>query len=156
MADIRPATADDIDDLVRLGQALHAESPRYSRRRFDPQKVRDLTAQVLQMDTAAIFVATSLGQVIGLFVIVATSDWFGPDLHATDLVVYVDPAHRGGTAFPKLVRAVEEWARAKGVLDLDIGVSTGIHTMRTVCVYERLGYTLGETRVVSKTMSHGD
>jgi GNAT superfamily N-acetyltransferase len=156
VAEIRRATAADVEALVAMGRALHAESPRYRDMPLDEGKLRRLADACIAIDDAAVLVAVAAGEVVGMFVGSVQERWFGPDRYATDLTVYVKPAHRGGSAFHRLAKAFEAWARERGVTEIDIGVSTDVHTDRTVCAYERMGYTLSPTRIVVKTLTdHG-
>lgn len=159
MAKVRRAGAADLSILVEMGRALHAESPRYRGMRYDPDKVRRLARELtgnLLAELGAVFVAEEAGEVVGVAAVVAAERWFGPDRYVTDLTMYVKPEHRGGSAFVKLVKALEDWAAQQGVQDIDLGVSTDVHTDRTVRAYERLGYTLSPTRIITKKLHHGD
>ena len=159
MAEVRRATAADVEALVAMGRALHAESPRYREMRFDAEKVRRLARDMLGTllgGNTCVLVAETGGEIVGMCALVLSERWFGPDLFVTDLTVYVKPEPRGSSAFVRMVRAMEAWARAQHALELDIGVSTDIGTDRTVCAYLRLGYKLSPTRIVTKTLHHGD
>jgi GNAT superfamily N-acetyltransferase len=140
VARIRRACTADLNALVAMGRAMHAESPRYRAMDFDPVKVRAVAGRLMAGDAGMVFLAT-IGE-----------RWFGPDRYVTDLVVYVRPEHRGGSAFFRLVCALEGWAAQQGVLQVDLGVSTGVQVEQTVRAYERLGYTLDATRVVTKKL----
>lgn len=154
MAKVRRATLGDLSAMVALGQAMHQESPRYRDMQFDTAKVGRLLQHLVTAGDAAgvVLVAEEGGLLIGGAIGIAGERWFGPDRYVTDLAVYLSPDHRGGRAFMRLVDAFEEWTAAQGVTKLDIGVSTGVHVERTVCAYERLGYTLDPTRIVTKTL----
>lgn len=152
MVSARRATPQDLDVIVRMGEAMHAESPRYRGANFDAAKVLALAVRMLEEPSAGLFVAESGRQVIGMAAVVAADRWFGHDRYVTDLAIYLQPEHRGNGAFVRLVWAVEEWAIGQGVQELDLGVSTGVEAERTVRAYTRMGYTLLPTRVVSKRL----
>lgn len=159
MAKVRRAGSADIEPMIEMGRALHQESPRYRTMRYDPDKLRRVAARLqgtLLAEDGVMLVAEAGGQVVGMLVGILAERWFGPDRYATDLTVYVRPEHRGGTAFVRLVAAFEAWAREQGVDEVDIGISTDIHAERTVHAYERLGYRLSPTRIVTKTLNHGN
>lgn len=157
MADIRRATPADIEALLAMAAAMHAESPRYRSMQFNPEKLRNLAQAITSAphEEATILVAAAGGEILGMFVGLIAQRWFGDDRFATDLAVYVKPEHRRGGLFFRLVRAAEEWATGHGIEDLDIGVSTDVHTEETVHAYLRMGYTLSPTRVVTKKLQHG-
>lgn len=153
MTIIRRARREDLPALVAMGHALHDESPHYSRTGFAPEKLQRLYDQLqgtLLAEQGAVLVAESSGEVIGMAVCVATERWFSHDLYVTDLTVYVRPEHRGGPAFPKLVRAIEAWAELQGIPELILGVSTEIHAEATVRMYERMGYHLSGYAMVKR------
>lgn len=153
MADVRLAQLADVAAIVEMGRAMHAESPTYRDTSFDPDKVARLAEALIGGDAPGVLlVATARGELAGLFAGVAVQRWFGDDWVATDIAVYVKPDHRGGSAFARLVRAFEAWAADRGIPEVTIGVTTGVHAERTVHAYQRLGYTLAGPSPLSKTL----
>jgi GNAT superfamily N-acetyltransferase len=158
VAEIRRATGSDVEAMIAMGRALHDESPRYRGMAYSPDKLRRLArrlAGTLLAEDAAMFVAFEGDEVIGMAVPVIAERFFSDERYVTDLTLYVKPEHRGGRVFFRLVRAVEDWARGQGVMDLALGVSTAIHPEATVHAYQRLGYTL-DGYTLTKTLNHGD
>lgn len=153
MAKVRPAVPEDIPELVAMGQAMHAESPRYRGMPFNAKKVEQLATRVVsgQAPMAVCLVAESPGgALVGMFVGMLAERWFNDEWFATDLTVYVSPGARGSTAFPRLKDAFEKWCASKGVLDLAIGVTTEIEAQRTVHTYEKAGYRLAGYTMVKQ------
>ena len=147
MAEIRRARPEDIEALIEMGRALHAESPNYEDEPFEPEVLRAwlherLHAGTLLTDNSAVFVAEQGGSIVGVLVAIVVPRWFNRSSIAAELTLYVAPAHRGGRTLPKLARAFEAWARKQGAVSATLGVSTGIHAERTVCAYSKLGYRL--------------
>lgn len=146
MAEIRRATAGDVDALVEMGRALHAESPEYRDEPFEPEVLRKwLHARLvttLLADDNAVFVALVAGEIVGVLVAIIVPRWFNSRRIAAELTLYVAPAHRGGRAFPRLVEAYKAWAEGEGATRAALGISTGIHPERTVRAYQRLGAKL--------------
>jgi GNAT superfamily N-acetyltransferase len=145
VADVRRATAADFPALIAMGRALHDESPRYRDKPFNPDKLLRMGARLqgtLLSEDAAIFVAESGGQPVGMAIPVIAERFFNDERFVTDLTVYVKPEHRGSSAFFRLIRALEAWATEQGVEDKALGVSTEIHADKTVRAYEKLGYRL--------------
>jgi hypothetical protein len=70
-----------------------------------------------------------------------TEYYFGKDLIAQDLLLFVDPTKRGGLAAVKLITAFEDWAFAKGVKEVCPASSTMVAPERTAMLYNLLGYT---------------
>lgn len=150
---IRRATDADLEALIAMGQALHDESPRYQGMGFSPAKLRRLYENLkgtILAEGGCVFVAVQGGEVIGMTVGVAADRWFSDERYVTDLTLYVKPEHRNGTAFRRLVRALEGWAAEQGIQDMALGVSTEIHAERTARAYERMGYRLAGYTMVKR------
>jgi GNAT superfamily N-acetyltransferase len=151
MTVVRRATYSDLEEIVAMGRAMHEESPRYRGMRFDGDKVRRLAIHIMmQPEFGVVFIVEAGAQLAGLAAVVAAERWFGPDRYLTDLAVYLKPEHRGNGAFLRLVQAVEEWASEHGIEQIDLGVSTDVQPERTVRAYERMGYTLCPTSIMTK------
>lgn len=145
MASIRPATRDDLPALIAMGQHLHDESPRYQGMKFNPSKLErlfDTLQGTLLSKPGCVFVAVEGEYIIGMTVGIIAERWFSDEFYLTDLTMFVKPENRGGTAFPKLVHALERWAKSEGITEIALGVSTEIHAKETASMYERLGYRL--------------
>lgn len=141
---VRPAVEGDIPTMVRLGRRLHAESPRYRDRHFDPDKVTGIARAVIAQGGA--HVAEDDGKIVGLIAGFVVEHWFGRDKMASDFTFYVAPEARGGRAALMLVRAFEAWAISQGVKDIVPGVSTELNVEGVAAFYNRLGYrTYGAT-----------
>ena len=70
-----------------------------------------------------------------------TEQFFGRDLYAFDVALYIEPPYRGsGFAAARMIREFEKWAAGNGVAEIHLGVSTGVNTARTAEFYKRLGY----------------
>lgn len=81
-------------------------------------------------------------EIVGAIGAVALPHPLGGDLYADEVMFWVVPAHRGGTIGPKLLEALEAWARQKSVRVLKcsspVGANLGDH-------YKRLGFVEVET-----------
>jgi len=152
---IRQATIEDLPSLIEMGRALHAESPRYRGMAFSEAKLirlfDDLHGTLLSKPGVC-FVAERDGYVIGMTVGIIAARWFSEELFLSELTMYVKPEHRGGTAFRRLVDAMEQWAALEKVGPPVFGVSTDVHPERTVKAYERMGYQLAGYTMVK---NHG-
>lgn len=138
---IRPATHDDIDVIIALGRKMHAESPRYSRLSFCPDKLRATLNQLLSIDDGIVLLYERGGQVIGGFMGFITTHWFSHELIANDLALFLDPNHRGGMAAVRLVKRYIEITKARGVDPefIQIGISTGVHLEETEQLFSLIG-----------------
>lgn len=137
---IREMSQGDVHKALSLAADMHQES---WFRDFDFDVAKALSIwdrKVAQPDRWCLFVAEDDNKIIGVFAGAAHEHFFGTDLVSTDLILYVDPAHRGGSAAPRLIKAYEEWATKIGCKDITIGVSTGVNTERTARLFEKLGF----------------
>lgn len=142
MAKVRLATEDDIPALVQLGAAMHAESPRYNRFAFDAEKTQGFIRNLVVSPVGFAAVAEEAGALVGMLGGIAIEHFFGHDLTAVDVAVYVAPAHRGGSIALRLVQEFEHWAQSVGAREALLGVSTEVQPERTSKLYTRLGYRL--------------
>ena len=136
---IRQGDVDDIMQLVELGKEMHEEAPSFNQMDYDPKKLVQLG--IVLSEQGGMFLAEKDNdEVIGMFLGVIVPHFFGSDLMANDLCLFVKKKYRGGTAAPRLVKAFEKWAFASGAKVLRYGVSTGVEAERTLKLYEKLGY----------------
>ena len=61
---------------------------------------------------------------------------------ASDLGFYVKPDYRGSSAAPRLLRAIENWARSMGAKQFCMGQSLGGKVDAMRAFYERSGYQI--------------
>ena len=139
MAIVRPARLEDVDEIIDLGELLHGESG-YSRLPFDRDKVGALICGLISEVDGVVFVAESDGRIIGGIAGGITEYWFCSVRHAFDFSFFVHPDHRGGSAAFRLLCAFERWAKDAGAVEIDIGITTGIHEEKTQRFYEKMGF----------------
>lgn len=138
MTQVRLAEARDIAELLVLGRALHSESDRYRGIPFSDDRA-GATLGMLQRN-GWLFVAEHHGELVGFLAMMVFPHMFSDTLMASDVSLYVSPAHRGGMLGARLVRQFEHTAAAAGAREGILGISTGIHQDKTAALYERLGY----------------
>jgi GNAT superfamily N-acetyltransferase len=138
---IRRAVSADIPTLVSLGRAMVAESPTHSRFGYSEGKVTHaLICMLAQPLTALVIVSEVDGVIDGLAICEISSHWFSDDLVAQEMVVYVAPEKRGSLRAARLVAGLDSWAQAMGAKLLLAGCTTGVDVVRTIELYERLGF----------------
>lgn len=147
---IRPATHADIGAMLVLAEAMHAES-RFARRRFSLDKMAALFSSLIDSDDGLVLVAERDGVVHAVFAGYVAEDWFGPDRMSGDFGLFVRPDSRGGLDAARLVKAYVRWARERGVVEPEVGISTGIHTETTTRLYEALGF-----QRIGQLLSHAE
>lgn len=143
MTSVRLATIDDVPQIVKLGAIMHAESPRFSRFKYVPDKVATIARTMIELPHNIVIVAEQRGVgVIGLFAGFVAEHYFSTDKFASDAAVFIAPAFRGGSAYPRMLKMFEEWAIMKGAVEIAPGISTEVRAERTLELYQKLGYRL--------------
>jgi len=138
---IRPATLDDLDRILDLGEQLHKESPRWSRLSFNRAKAAEFIAQLILGPAGVVFVAEKDGVVVGGIAGMAAAHWCSDDIVAQEVSLFMDPGARGSMAAVRLICALTAWGEIKGAEWLQAGTSTGLDPERTAGLYERLGFS---------------
>ncbi len=137
---IRKMREEDVSTCIELGRLMHDESF-YRDNDYDERKLWAMWDQSVQNPHQfCMRVAEKDEEVFGLFVGYRYEHFFGYDICSSDLLLYIKPEYRGGTAAPRLIKAYEKWARESDVTEIQIGVSTGVREERTARLFERLGF----------------
>jgi GNAT superfamily N-acetyltransferase len=139
---LRRATPADIPALVAMGGRMHAESPRYSRYPYQPERIRRAVGLMLASPACFVLIAERDGAPAGFFGGMLSEHPFSGHFYAGDAAVYVTPECRGMSILPRMLRAFERWADDVGAEEVTLGVSTEVQTERTARLYSRLGYRL--------------
>jgi diamine N-acetyltransferase len=145
-AQIRLATIDDYGALAALwleGDSLHHSAlPDAFRQPVDPVRSRDWVGGILADPQAAIIVATSDGQVVGLLHVVERSVLNHPILierrfALIDSIVVARAAQHSGIG-RELMAQAESWAQGRGLAEIELSVWE--FNLRARSFYEELGY----------------
>lgn len=149
MTNVRFATPADIERCVELGARMHAESPRFSKFPYSPEKVKRMAAALIAGENSCVIVAEhrDIG-IIGFYGGFIAEHFFSEAKFAGDAAVFVSPSYRGGSAFVRMAMLFEEWARAHGAVEFAPGISTEVNPESVLKMYERLGYRLSGHLVV--------
>lgn len=138
MVRIRLATPADALALLALGHQMRDEGPNFLKLDFSLEKAALVIERLIAND--GILVACKGEQIVGLIAFVVVEHLWGRDLIASDVAIFVDPAHRGCSAFLRLVRAFEATTAERGVKMFELGVSAGIDNGKTAEMFAALGY----------------
>jgi GNAT superfamily N-acetyltransferase len=139
---IRPTEPVDTDYLILLAEMMRAESPAYRRLTIDPEKLKAIGDQsLLHPDRFCIRVAEHKGRIVGFILGYVNEVYFGHDLVASDLGLFVPQTNRGGRIALALIKAFEDWARDNGAGAVQLGITTGVQPERTGEFYQHLGYS---------------
>ncbi|SMG60161.1 GNAT family N-acetyltransferase [Cedecea sp. NFIX57] len=135
---IRPAGISDIPEVIRLSETMHQES-RYRELPYSGQKFAALLRRLIDSPDGMVAVAEKNGRIVGAIAAVITEHYFADAHISYELGLYVEKAHRGTLAGYRLAKEYIEWAKSKGVDQIDMGITTDIDEERTGKMYERLG-----------------
>ena len=121
MATIRPATMDDIPQIVEMAKRFYPESP-YPAIYGDMPKEQAAGLAIVAMQGMAesgivpgvMLVAEQGDALVGMLCVHIDPATFTPAVIAAELVWWMEPEFRGGMSAVRLVRAAEDDARAKG------------------------------------------
>ncbi len=135
---LRLATLEDLPALVVLGREMHATSS-YAPMDFDPERLKETITELMNKSQFVVVVEDTNGQVVGGMLGTVTQSWFGQDMVANDLALFVSQDARGGMAAVRLLKAFVQWAKLAGAKQIRPGVTTG-HA-RAEQLFDKLGFT---------------
>ena len=134
---IRFALACDVDRLVEMFGKLHAES-HYSNLPLSNEKLRAFFAGLI--DDGFLMVSQRDGKIIGMMAGAIHEHYFTDALFASDYVLYVEPAFRGGMTAARLLDSFTAWAIKAGADVVTVGTTTGINADQTGRFFEGMGF----------------
>ena len=137
--DIRQLAEADIPQITRLGRLMHDES-QYSYLHFSPDKVIAKCNDALVNPQIQCWVTVKDETVTGMMAGQVFEYEFGQSLIASDILVFVSPEHRGGTAFLRLVKEYIEWSKSLGAEMIFLNQTTGTAQEAVARLYQRIGF----------------
>ena len=137
-AKVRQAVYGDIDSIIDQGILCASLSPRYHKSGVGVEKMRSELPNLI--DGGGIFVAEAEGEIVGFMAGALVQEFFGNDLTAVEICLFVHPDHRGGTIARDLVKSFESWAWESGAERVQVGVSSEIRSELVVGLYRRMGF----------------
>jgi len=106
-----------------------------------------------RLQGTTLVIAEDAGVAAGFAFLEPAVDYFSGDRHGHVGMIAVTEAAEGRGAGAALMRAAEDWARARGYPMLTLNVFEGNRRARDV--YERFGYQVETVRYVKAIDSHG-
>ena len=134
---IRPAVSADVPRIVELVGHFLNQTPYGRLFDFDPDRLRLLADGVI-LDLGVILLAELDGVIVGMVAATALPEPYTGRPIAEELAWWVEPAHRQGAIGPKLLAALETWARTKGLALVKMVEPAG--TPGVGAYYRRRGY----------------
>ncbi len=135
---IRKADINDLHQIVRMAEIMHAESA-YKNIEFIPSMTEAFLKIVIEDENYVTVVDDHEGILRGAILGGISPYFFNPALRVCDISFYVRPEHRGSSCAPKMLRFYEEYAKQRGCKESYLGVSTGDETAGAF--YMKMGYT---------------
>jgi len=138
--ELRPATLNDVPELVKLGHAFIQEAPNYQARPYIMEKAAEHFARLISGGGAVLLVEHE-SQIAGGIVGRVGGDWFNDSKIAFDDVLYVKPEFRKTRAAYMLIQAFIRWAQLMGASRIQCGTTTGVESAACIRLYRHFGFT---------------
>lgn len=136
----RRAVAADIEALLPLCRAFHAESPVHRAYAFDDDKVRRLLAATIEDLAWLAMIALDDDEIVGMLLLYCMEMFFSAATEVGDLTFWVRPDKRGGRAAMYLMKAALAWSIEKGASKIQLGITTGINEDQARRFYAKYGF----------------
>jgi GNAT superfamily N-acetyltransferase len=137
---VRKATYGDLDTILGMGEMMHSESD-YATLNFEPAVFRRFLENLIPSPEGIAFVyENEANQVVGFMLAMIGSPYFTSDKVANEILLYVDPASRGGRGGYRLIKAYREEAIRLGAKHISLCNSTNIDSNRVSALYTHMGF----------------
>jgi len=136
----RPHDWHDIMDMIELGARMHAEG-NFHGLDYSREKCAKLGQQLLNNDAYFSRVCEYNDEIIGMMICFTSEFYFGHDLIAQDMLLYIDKSRRGGVAALRMIEQYVEWATEQGCKEVQLGITTGINDKAVAKLYDRAGFS---------------
>lgn len=142
MYSTRRIRVEDVPRVVELLQYMHNNS-RYNRLTYDAPKMAELlTVAATADDMVCLVCVNSNNEIIGATGGIVSQPGFARELLAYKQFLVLDPQARGFVQAKLLLRALEEWARSRGAIVLNLFVDYGPDDARVARFCQRAGFVL--------------
>ena len=118
---------------------MHAES-KYRCYNFDPLKLANTISELIEARKGIALVAVVQGKIVGGLIGYLAEHYFGNDLAAYGLALFIDADHRNGMVGPRLIKQYVEHAREKGASEIVFANTTRYEMERVGRLFLRLGF----------------
>lgn len=138
---IRPAAISDLSRLEGMGAKFFAASGLEKWFRYKPRCFSQVCADLMTSSQGVILVGEKQTGAVGMAAVVAYPVWFDSEhMTAQELFWWVEPLNRGSTMGAALRNGLEDWAREKGCLTIEMGALEASRPEALERLYERKGY----------------
>lgn len=144
---IRPATSEDLEAILDMGERFIAFGPHGKYVNADRAQLRAGVAAFMQ--AGVILLAESDGRTVGMLACAVSPMWFAPHvLVAHELAWWVDEETRGSSAAVRLVHAFHEFAHANGAHVIAMSQLVAENGEQVGRMLRKLGYEPSEMTYV--------
>ena len=134
---VRPATVEDLDVLVRMGQDFHGSTPYADELSSNPERFGAIGRRLIEDPAGVLFLRERAGCPVGMLGAMVFDHPLSGERTVGELFWWIDPKHRGDAGV-RLLRTLEAWARDQGATRLQmIQPVWAEHVGR---IYQTLGY----------------
>jgi GNAT superfamily N-acetyltransferase len=131
---------EEIDETIALGSVMHKES-RYKRFDYAWNKLRQLGVSIITEPHLCCYIAEKDNKIVGVMILVCAEHYSATVKIVSDVLFYVHPDYRGSSAAVRLLKEAEKWGKIQGAAEINVGLSSGIDTEKTICFFKKIGYT---------------
>ena len=136
---IRPFERKDLKQCCDMSKRQHRESL-WSHLPYDVERVKNYYLNTIGHPQFCFLVAEQDEVIIGGTACGLNQYDFSYNTYVQDLFFYVMPEYRTGSLGIKLYKAVYQWAKEKGALEVYVGYGFGKENKKMEKFYNRLGY----------------
>lgn len=122
-------------DVIDMVHAMHKESVKFCDMSLDTDKI----IKIAESHYCGLYLKD--GKPVGYMFGVKHPTFFGHDIVATELMLYLKPEHRGGFGAVRLIQDFEKWCKNQGCVEINVGSSVQVATETTKKLYTKLGFT---------------
>lgn len=138
---IRPALPSDMPALRQMASDFHAASCYVNSVPADLDSFASTVAHLADSPAGLVLVAEDAQGLAGMAAAMAMRHWFNArHITGQELFWWVEPRARGGGAGLKLMRGLEEWARARGCHSFCMASTSNLAPDKLARLYKRQGY----------------
>ena len=120
--------------LENMANAMHQESVRFCEMSFDTDKI----IAIASTQYCGLYILD--GEPVGYMLGAKHPNFFGHDIVATELMLYIKPENRGGLGAFRLVQDFEKWCIDNNCREINVGSSVQVATETTKKLYTSLGF----------------
>jgi GNAT superfamily N-acetyltransferase len=137
---IRAAKQSDVEPMMKLCDKMWNESRYRKLFTFDRAKTKRALQGLIADKGGIVFVDEEAGTITGMIWAFVEPHFFTKEVRSYDVLLYVDPEHRRGTAGMQLIQAYVAKARALGAVEVMMGTTTNDQPDKAVRLFEAAGF----------------